>query len=188
MKQFDEFVNHIITKWKRKNKIILEKSGLGTPIPNRIAGDFSESYVLNKIKKLTPNYQSFLANGSKTPSDIYSVARRDGYWHIMLIQVKSSFKKENIYELSETEIKQFSELAKFIKTELKDSEILENYTGKPIVITTGYVGVLSIKTDKTIQHRLVKTKAFKLFKMNASKLDFTSVKEKLEISHKLGLK
>jgi hypothetical protein len=188
MKKFDELVKHIVTKWRQESKIILERGGLGVPMPNRTAGDFAENFILNKIGKLEPNYHAFFANGSQTPSDIYSVARRDGYWHIMLIQVKSSKVKHNIYELTDTEIKQFSELAKFIKTEISNCDILEDYKKKPIIITTGYAGVLSIETNKTMQHRLLKTKAFKLFKMNASKLDFTSIKDKLITSHKLGLK
>lgn len=188
MKKFDEFVRHIVTKWRQESKIILERGGLGAPMPNRISGDLAEKFILNKVGKLKPSYQAFFANGSQTPSDIYSVARRDGYWHIMLIQVKSSRAKENIYQLNQTEIKQFSELAKFIKTEIVNSDILEDYKNKPIVITTGYVGVLSIETNKTMQHRLTRAKAFKLFKMNTSKLDFTSIKDKLVTSHKLGLK
>lgn len=188
MKKFDEFVKHIVTKWRQESKMILEKSGLGVPIPNRTAGDFAEKFILNKVGNLKPHYQAYFANGSQTPSDIYSVSRRDGYWHIMLIQVKSSKVKNSIYELNETEIKQFSELAKLIKFEITKSDILEEYKSKPIVITTGYAGVLSIETNKSMQHRLVKTKAFKLFKMNASKLEFTSIKDKLITSHKLGLK
>lgn len=103
-----------------------------------------------------------MASGSQTPADIYSIARRDGYWHIMLIQVKSSKVKDNIYELSATEIKQFSELAKLIKSEISNCDILEDYKKKPIIITTGYAGVLSIETNKTLQHRLTKAKAYKI--------------------------
>ena len=188
MKNFEKFVNHIVTKWRVESKLILEKGGLGVPMPNRKAGDYAEKFIINKIGQLTPAYKSFLASGSQTPADIYSIARRDGYWHIMLIQVKSSKVKDNIYELSNTEIKQFSELAKLIKSEITKCNILEDYKKKPILITTGYAGVLSIETNKTLQHRLTKAKAYKLFKMNASNLDFTLINEKLVTSHKLGLK
>ncbi|MCZ8090945.1 MAG: hypothetical protein O9282_10200 [Flavobacterium sp.] len=188
MKNFEEFVNHIVTKWKAESKLILEKGGLGVPMPNRTAGDFAEKFIINKIGQLTPKYKSFLASGSQTPADIYSMARRDGYWHIMLIQVKSSKVKDNIYELSATEIKQFSELAKLIKSEITNCDILKDYKKKPIIITTGYAGVFSIETNRTLQHRLTKAKTYKLFKMNAAKLDFTIIIEKLITSHKLGLK
>jgi hypothetical protein len=188
MKNFEKFVKHIVTKWRAEGKLILERGGLGVPIPNRTAGDFAEKFIINKIGQLTPKYQSFLASGSQTTADIYSIARRDGYWHIMLIQVKSSKVKDNIYELSATEIKQFSELAKLIKSEISNCDILEDYKKKPIIITTGYAGVLSIETNKTLQHRLTKAKAYKLFKMNATNLDFSIINGKLITSHKLGLK
>ena len=97
MKNFEKFVNHIVTKWRVESKLILEKGGLGVPMPNRKAGDYAEKFIINKIGQLTPAYKSFLASGSQTPADIYSIARRDGYWHIMLIQVKSSKVKDNIY-------------------------------------------------------------------------------------------
>ena len=51
-----------------------------------------------------------------------------------------------------------------------------------------YACVLSIDTSKKLQHRLTKAKANKLFKMNATNLDFTIINEKLITSHKLGLK
>ena len=186
MKKFDEFVIHIVKKWREEKTIILERGGLGKPIANRKAGDFAEEFVLNKIEKLTPSYSAYFPKGSQTPADIYSVARRDGYWHIMLIQVKSSKIKNNIYELREIEIKQFSELAKFIKTEIANSEMLEDYKKKPILITTGYAGVFSIETNKTFQHRLIKTKSYNLFKVNSSKLNLVDIKPKLVISHELG--
>ncbi|WP_396143988.1 hypothetical protein [Flavobacterium sp.] len=90
MKNFEKFVKHIVNKWRAEGKLILEKGGLGVPMPNKIAGD--------------------------------------------------------------------------------------------------YAGALSIETSKKLQHRLKKTKAYKLFQMNATNLDFTIINEKLITSHKLGLK
>lgn len=188
MKKFEDFVNHIVEKWRTENKVILEKAGLGMSIPNRIAGDLAEKFILKKIDNLTPNYKSYFAKGSQTPSDIYSISRRDGYWHIMLIQVKSSLVKDDIEELSKVKIDKFSNLAKFIKSEILKSEILKEYKTKPIIITTGYAGVLSIDINKKYQHRLIKTKAYNIFKMNASKLDLVDIKNKLLLTHKLGLK
>lgn len=68
------------------------------------------------------------------------------------------------------------------------SEILAAYKDKPIIITTGYAGVLSIEFDNKVQHRLSKIKVFKTFKMNASMLNIPNIKEKIVISHKLGMK
>ena len=72
--------------------------------------------------------------------------------------------------------------------EIKKSEILADYKDKPIIITTGYAGVLSIEFDNKVQHRLSKIKVFKIFKMNTLKLDIPNIKEKILISPKLGTK
>lgn len=188
MKNFEDFVNHIVAKWRAENKVISEKVGLGMAVPNRIAGDLAEKFISKKIDNLTPNYTPYFANGSQTPSDIYSISRRHGYWHIMLIQVKSSLVKNEIEELSKVKINKFSDLAKFIKSEISESEILKEYKTKPIIITTGYAGVLSIDVNKKYQHRLIKTRTYNIFKLNSSKLDLVEIKSKLLLTHKLGLK
>jgi hypothetical protein len=62
MKNFEEFVNHIVTKWKAESKLILEKGGLGVPMPNRTAGDFAEKFIINKIEVL--NHRWIIADFS----------------------------------------------------------------------------------------------------------------------------
>ncbi len=143
MKNFETFVDHVVSKWRTEKKTILESYGLGMP-SNREAGDLAEKYVVSKIDKLKPTYTSFISKGSQTPSDIFSVARRNGYWHIMLTQVKSSYSKDTIYELNKTEIEQFLAFANFVKSEIKSSGYLDLYKDKPIIISIGYAGVHSV--------------------------------------------
>lgn len=183
MKYFNEFVNEIVVKWRKEKTSLLESYGLGGLV-NRQYGDRAELFVKKKIGNLSTKYKAVITTGSQTPADIFAVGRRFGYWHIMLIQVKSSDIKKNIYELNEDEIKVFTVFVKFVKQEFKNFKHFENYIDKPIIFSTGYAGVQRIE-GKILQHRLIKTKAFKMFKINTSKLDINKVKNDILITHKL---
>ncbi|MEC4004839.1 hypothetical protein OX283_009250 [Flavobacterium sp. SUN052] len=185
MKNFDAFVEHIVTKWRAEKHFLLEKGGqLGMP-SNREAGDLSEQYVVSRIGKLPTKYATYFSKGSQTPSDIYSVGRRNGYWHIMLIQVKSSRNKNAIHKLDEVEIKGLEVLAKFIKSEIESGLILKDYKDKEIIITTGYAGVYSNHTLNPSRHYLMDTKYYKMFRMNSGNLDLSSVKNSVIVTHEL---
>lgn len=123
MKKFQEFVNYIALKWRRENKTILEKKGL-SGMSNKEAGDKAELFLINKMETLLPNYTIVKSKGSFTPADIYAVGRKRGFWHIMLIQVKSTKTTNGTYKLSNREIKIFKELAKLINREIKTSKYL----------------------------------------------------------------
>lgn len=153
-----------------------------------VFSNLAEKYIVSKIDKLSPKYLSYISKGSQTPSDIFSVARRNGYWHIMLTQVKSSSNRDAIYELNETEIKQFGVFAKFLKDEISASVFLEQYKTKPIVISMGYAGVLTAEVNGIIRHRTTKVKPYKIFRMNFGKIDVSSISETVNNSHDLGIK
>lgn len=153
---------------------------------NRIIGDFAEKYIVSKINKLSPKYLSFISSGSQTPSDIYSVARRNGYWHIMLTQVKCSVSKDAIYELNNTEIEQFAVLAKFIKAEIASFGLLDPYKIKSVIISIGYAVVHITEVGGSIIHHTTKVKPSKLFKMNFGKLDIPQTTQAVNKSHHLG--
>lgn len=184
MKNFEKFVKHIVTKWRVEKKTILERYGLGMP-SNREIGDLAEKFIVSKINKLSPKYSSFISNGSQTPSDIYSVGRRNGYWHIMLTQVKCSSSKNAIYELSKIEIEQFSALAKFIKEEIVSCGLLDSYKMKSVIISTGYAGVHTTEVNGRICHRTVKVIPYKLFRLNFGKLDIVQATQIVNKSHSL---
>ncbi len=180
MKNFEKFVYHVVNKWRKDKRMILEGAGL-SGLSNREYGDLAEDYVLSRIKNLKPSYQAHKSNGSQSPSDILSVARRSGYWHIMLIQVKSSYNKSTIEKLSVEDKKVFDQFARFLKSEVIHSGLLDDYKDKPIIISTGYAAVLRTKNS----HRLVMGKAFKIFKHNTKELDIAKVKATIIETHKL---
>ncbi|QTE21235.1 hypothetical protein [Polaribacter cellanae] len=140
MKNFELFVDEIVSKWFSEKKAILESAGLAG-ISNRETGDLVEDYILRKIKGLPQNYIGKKSKGSRTPIDVFAVARRGRYWHIMLIQVKSSEYKDKIYKLNQNEIKVLNEFAKFFKKEFTLSKLLRNYKDSSIMFSTGYAGV-----------------------------------------------
>lgn len=184
MKNFELFVGEIVTNWRTEKKTIIENAGLGKP-SNRVIGDLAEDYILRKVNSLKPNYQGIKSIGSQTPSDIFCVARRNGYWHIMLIQVKSSTSKNGIYKLNENDKKVFDEFAKFIKSQIGNSDYMVNYKNSPLIISNGYAGVFRNENGKIVKHSLVETKAYKIFKINSTKLDLTDIKKRVIEAHKL---
>ena len=184
MIEFEKFVEYLVDNWKTEKKLILENVGL-SGLSNRQYGDKAEKYILGKVKSLTPKYQAYITKGSQTPADIISVARRNGYWHIMLIQVKSSKDKTSIYKLDKNDKKAFDEFAKFVKTCIDKFSSYSKYKDKLIVISTGYSGILRTENNSRISHRLVETKYFKIFKKNALGLKMNEIEEKIKVSHKL---
>lgn len=178
MKSFKKFVNEIVSKWRN-----IDKEGLGY-VSNREIGDSAENYIIKKVEKLSPNYIAMKSIGSQTPSDIFCVARRNGYWHIMLIQVKCSRKKKNIYKLNNSEINLFSDFAKFVKKHLRESEYMKQYKDKSIVISIGYAGVHRNEFSKS-KHRnqLVETALFKSFKNRMNNI--VEWENKIKLAHKL---
>lgn len=180
MKKFEIFIAHVVSKWRQEKKIILESVGLGG-LSNREYGDLAEDYVLRRIERLNPNYKAFKSKGSQSPADILACSRRNGYWHIMLIQVKSSKDKDTIEKLDIEQIKVFDEFAKFLKKEISNSGLLDDYKAKPIIISNGYAAVFRTTTG----YRLVDRKPFKFFKMNFSELSIDEIKEKVIQTHKL---
>ena len=185
MKNFEEFVKHIVTKWRTEKEILLKEGGqLGAP-SSREVGDMAEKYIVSKIDNLATNYTSYIATGSQTPSDIYSVGRRNGYWHIMLLQVKSSKDKKSIYKLNDNEIMSLEILAKFVKSEIETGTILKDYKKKEIVISIGYAGVHSNQALNPIRHYLVDTEFYKLYRINSAKLDMYQVKNAVIRTHGL---
>lgn len=184
MKNFEKFVDKIVVKWRSEKKNILESHGLAGVIKsNREAGDSAEDYILRKVKDLPQNYIGKKSKGSQSPSDIFAVANRGRFWHIMLIQVKSSIDRNKIYKLNDGEIKVLSEFAKFFKKELNSSELMKNYKKSSIVISTGYAGVhIDLKNNK---HFLKDYENYKIFQKNMTNLVGLDVFFKVRLAHSL---
>lgn len=184
MKNFDSFVDDVVTKWRSEKKVILERGGLAGVAGNRRAGDSAEEYILRRIKGLPQNYVGKKSNGSQSPADIFAVANRGRFWHIMLIQVKSSELQNNIYRLNEAEKKVLNEFAKFFKKELGSSKIMGNYKNSAVVISTGYAGVFNDQNNN--RHLLKETKHFSSFKKNMSDVEDVKLKLKIALAHSLA--
>jgi len=182
MKNFEEFVSHIVINWRKEKKTILESAGLGE-ISNREQGDKSEEYVKKKIERLTPRYKAFLTNGSQTPADIFSFSRRYGYWHIMLIQVKSSRNKDDIYRLTDNDKKVFTQFSNFVKREIPKFDLFHEYSEKPIVISRGYISVFSNETSNGIRHNVIDSNLLDINSLNSTKLNLPIIKVSLIKTH-----
>ncbi|MDC9723406.1 MAG: hypothetical protein PSN34_11650 [Urechidicola sp.] len=102
----------------------------------------------------------------------------------MLIQVKSSKDKNNIYKLNDIERKVLNEFAKFFKKELNISKILSNYKNSAFVISTGYAGVFN--DSKNNRHTLIEAKYFRSFKKNMPEMDSNKLKLKMSFAHSLS--
>ena len=181
MKNFESFTNYIVHLNGDLPKGM--NAGLSGSLPNRVAGDKAEQYVVRKLNGL--NYEAYITPGSKSPADIFAVKRRQGYWHIMLIQVKSSVKVSTIKKLNKTKVEELNNLGKLVKAQIKKIELMKSYASKPTLVTTGYVAIHSLESK--IGHRnLVKnTEFYSAFRSNFSQVDFAKAKEKAEIAHSL---
>ena len=184
MKKFEFFVDEIVKQWRTEKKQLLESAGLGIP-SNREIGDAAENYVLGKISKMSPKYKAVKSKGSQTPSDIYAVARRKGYWHIMLLQIKCSTDKDGIYQLNANDKKVFNELAKFVKKQISVSEFTKDYMDKPLVISAGFVGVWRNEKATPARHTIQKSMPFKIFNKKMAGFDGVEVMKKVNGAHSL---
>jgi hypothetical protein len=181
MKNFEKFVNHIASEWRKKQKTILESGGL-TGISNKEAGLKTELFLLKRMNQILPTYKTVKSKGSFTPADIYAVGYRKNYWHIMLIQVKSAEKGYAIHKLNQSEVSELKELAKLINKEIKTSELTKDYQEKAIVITIGYAGIQDDKNDYIVKDCY----PFTLYKHKTAKIYNESIKIKIiEIHSKL---
>lgn len=181
MKNFELFTNHIVHLNGDLPKGM--NAGLSGPLPNRVAGDKAEQYIVRKLNKL--NYEAYITPGSKSPADIFAAKRRQGYWHIMLIQVKSSRNVSTIKKLNKTKVQELKDLGKFVKEQLKKVEMMNDYANKPILVSTGYAAVHSLESKSGLRNLIKETEFYSAIRSNFSRVDFAKAKEKAEESHNL---
>lgn len=181
MKNFELFTNLIV----HLNGDLLKgmNVGLSGTLPNRVAGDKAEQAVVRKLSKI--KYEAYITPGSKSPADIFAVKRRQGYWHIMLIQVKSSGKVSTIKKLNKDKTDELNEFGKFVKAQFKTVELMKDYSEKPVLISTGYVAVHSLESKSGLRNLVKSTELYSVFRTNFSNVDFAKAKEKVEVAHNL---
>ena len=181
MKNFESFTNYIVYLNGDLPKGM--NAGLYGSLPNRVAGDKAEQYIVRKLNTL--NYEAYITPGSKSPADIFAVKRRQGYWHIMLIQVKSSKKVSTIKKLNEAKIEELNDLGKFVKAQLKKVEMMNDYSSKPVLVSTGYAAVYSLESKNGLRNLIKNTEFYSAFRSNFTNLDFAKAKEKAKAAHSL---
>jgi len=181
MKNFKEFI-HIVVSLNGDLPRGLN-AGLAGSLPNRVIGDKAEQAVVRRLENI--KYKACITPGSKSPADIFAVRRRQGYWHIMLIQVKSSGHISKIKKLNDTKVEELNELGKFVKAQIKSAPIMNVYADKPVLISTGYVGVHSLETKSGMRNLLKETIFYTIFRSNFSNVDLSKAKKTAEIAHTL---
>ena len=178
---FEFFVNLVVDNWRTR------LFGLGgmVSVSRRIQGDIAEDYIVKKVSSLKPSYTVVKSKGSQSPADIFALAKRKDYWHIMLIQVKSSVDKDGIYKLNSKEEKVFDDLAKVINETIKKSKFCNNYADKSILISAGYAAVWRIEKSNGAQHILQDAKLFGIYSRKVSNSILNKAETTIEIAHSL---
>lgn len=168
MKDFKKFVDSVVVKWRSERPTIMAKLGAVLPA-NRIMGDWAEKNVVNRVKELRPEYTVFLSKGSQSPADIYAISKRQSFYHIMLVQVKSSISYNDIVKLNEEDLKLYYELGKIVKEEFKKQ--YPEFKDKPLLVSMGYIGVFNeVKRGKTFP-MVLNSFVYKTYVSNFSKVD-----------------
>ncbi|MCU0440742.1 MAG: hypothetical protein MUC49_22850 [Raineya sp.] len=183
MKNFKEFVANIVLKWSRHKKKLLESQGLGG-LSNRQYGDLAEDYILEKVQAL--GYDAYKTPGSRSPADIIAVTWHYNFWHIILIQVKSSHSIKTIYRLNQDDKDELSVFNTLLKNSIKaNNSILNQYNTDPIIISSGCAYVVRKIINEKITHTLDNAYAFNFTGINIETSEIK--KEYLKLIHKLSV-
>ena len=174
MKDFKKFVDTIVSKWRKEKPTLIAKLGLALPA-NRIMGDWAEQAVVKNIKTLKPEYEVYLSKGSQSPADVYAICKRQSFYHIMLIQVKSSKTIEDVIKLNENELKLYFELGKMVKQEFKKQ--YPELKNKPLLVSIGYIAVLNEVKRRKVVSMIFRSYLYKSYVSNFGKVDPVKAKE-----------
>lgn len=168
MKDFKSFIDATVDKWRKDKFVVYERKGLGLPA-NRVLGDWAEKNIVLKIQNIKPFYEVVLSKGSQTPSDIFSVSKRKGFYHLMLNQVKSTTSPGKEFHMSDDDIKRYREFAKWFRKEANKYELLK---GKPFMITLGYILVFNRENKNKIESTIMRSTIYKnAYFLNASDIE-----------------
>ncbi len=174
MKNYKEFADSIVSKWRNEKPSFVAQLGLAIPV-NRVMGDWAEKEVVKRVEALKPEYEVYLSKGSQSLADIYAFCKRQSFYHIMLIQVKSSTTVENIISLNDDDLKLYYQLGKMVKSEFKKQ--YPELKGKPLLISMGYVAVFNeVKKGKIIP-MIFRFYIYKNYVSNFGTVDILKAKE-----------
>jgi hypothetical protein len=184
MKNFDRIVDEIVKNWKQKEILLLKEGGL-VGVSKRRQGDIAEDFVVGLAENLPYFRVIEKSKGSKSPSDIYALYRRPDFWHLMLIQVKSSIDKDKIHFLNEGEITEMKKLVKVAKITINNSKESKIFKDKPFVISAGYAGVWRIEAKNNTRHKLLFWDLYDFKCLNSIKIDMKAAVAEISIAHQL---
>ena len=171
MENFKEFVDSIVDKWRKEKFKIYENKGLSMPA-NRIMGDWAEKNIVERILKIKPHYDVVLSKGSQTPSDVFSISKRKGFYHLMLNQVKSTTSPGKYFYLQDEDLKRYREFGKWFRKEANKLNLLK---GKPLIVTLGYVIVYNKEVKgKIVSDVLLSTIYKNVYFLNFNEIDKNS--------------
>ncbi|MCB9235273.1 MAG: hypothetical protein H6581_26700 [Bacteroidia bacterium] len=187
MEPFEDFVKEAVRKWQVEKGTILKRGGLAG-LSNREYGDQAEVFVKGLVEALTPNYSASITPGSQSPADIMAICQRRGFWHLMLIQVKSSMQVNNIYRLTPDDKKVFRVFARFLKKEIVAAGLLGNSKVKDFVVSFGYAGVVRSGDQKRPTHELAFAEYYDRYKSRNRDFEVEGVMELIRRAHLLGMK
>lgn len=103
-------------------------------------GNKGELFVKERLSDR--KYRALLSAASRTPSDVWDIADMGNYYHIMLIQVKTT-KGDRPAELTQENVNELKTLASFVVQRLKkSSKVPKDFSDKPLVLSIGYSGIV----------------------------------------------
>ncbi len=186
MKNFELFIRECTHMWHSENTTSLNIEQLKKQRESEFDG-LAEYYIIRRVANLKPSYTGIKSKDVYPQSYVFCISLRQGYWHIMLLQVKKSINKCNKELITTKEMSDLHNFAKFIKYRIRFSEYLENYRNNAMIISSGAVKIESVKIGQLIHHKITNTKMFKIYKKSGKELNMIDVKRQVRKMHKLQL-
>lgn len=149
------FADFVVDKWLEFQQTEVSESI--EDLSNREFGDEAEIYVSQKFYYNDKTFKTARTKGSRSPADVFALRISLNSYILLLTQVKSSRKVNEIKGLLPDDIKNFSEFAHFVSSCISRSEYLPELKDNPYIIAYGYAGVFS---DAPGRFNIVKTECF----------------------------
>ncbi len=186
--KFEVFVAKLVNRWRQD---MINEQNLtmadGTSTVQR--GADAEEYIIKKIENMSNSYLVCRSSGSRSPADVFALhkhhktADNKGFWHLMLIQVKSSRDKNSIARLDDSDKENLKNLATLAEELIQE----ESWYGRqPLFISTGYAGVWRIG-QRTVRHNLQNTEFFERIELNKGDIRYGDIKSVIQNAHSLSI-
>jgi hypothetical protein len=173
--RLEKFVHDVHAKWQKTHR------GLGG-LFSKVVGDEGEAYIL-KILSNKHGFDAVLTPASQTPVDVFGIKWRGYFYHIVMVQVKTSTEK-SVYKLNSKELTAITDFGRFVKEEYLNSPLYESFNQKPIVFS---VGLANVKNHRPNQPRctLVEADFINWYWSKLPKDKVTRIKELVDETHVL---